>query len=304
MIEDNKLFLNDFSDYQKDAEVIEDTLITENTDNQTVRSKYDRIKSTQAKIKPSEKFTTLNYMFVDLKQDSTFVNAVQQVKKEIEDAEVIAIVKYADGERKGIGSEGILLLDPIYQYVGKGGVNFRKSSIGKDKLTKMLTNTSKSLKIKSKNMQDAQLKNFDTEEYNSYCKLKDWLTDVSKLKDNMVFYQNEGMALLAESLNCKYLTMTVVAVKQGKFLTYNKCQTLVLSALCPVILPAYFGKFLAPRRVTATSFVAIELETGKVVYASSQSTESTANQEALTNAFIYDSLYQLKNGEKSNGKKK
>ena len=297
MIEDNKLFLNDFSDYQKNAEIIEDTLTTENIDNQSSKSKYDRIKSTQTKIKPSEKFTTLNYMFVDLKQDAAFINAVQQVKKEIEDAEIIAIVK-SEGIEKGVGSAGILLLDPIYQVVKKDGINFRKSSIGKDKLTKTLTNASKSLKLSSKNMQDAQLKNFNTQEYNSYCKLKDWLTDVAQLKDNMVFYQNEGMAELADDLNCKYLTLTAVAVKPGRYMTYNKFQTLLFSAVCPVIFPAYLGRFLAPRQVSATSFVAIELETGKVIYADRQATESVSNQEALINAFVYDCLYQLKNGGK------
>jgi hypothetical protein len=302
MIEDNKLFLNDFSDYPLGAEIIEDTLTTENTDNQTSKSKYNKIKTTQTKVKPSEKFTALNYMFVDLKQDTAFTNLVQRVKNEIEDAEVIAIVKYADGERKGIGTDGILLLDPVYQFVKKSGINFRKSSIGKDKLTKTLTDASNSLKLTAKNMQDAQLKNFDTEEYNSYCKLKDWLTDVSQLKDNMVFYQNEGMSVLAEDLNCKYLTLTAVAIKPGRYITYNKCQTLVFSALCPVIFPAYLGRFLAPRQVSAASFIAIELETGKIVYADRQTTESVSNQEALTNAFIYDCLYQLKNG--NNAKRK
>ena len=299
MIEDNKLFLNDFSDYPQDADVPEDTLTaTEDTQNQTSRSKYDRIKGSQTKVKPSEKFTAINYMFVDLKQDTAFVNLAQQVKNEIEDEEVISIVKYADGERKGIGADGVLLLDPIYQFVKKDGINFRKSSNGKDKLTKTLTKSSSSLKLTVKNMQDAQLKNFNTDEYNSYCKLQDWLTDVSQIKNNMIFYQNEGMFDLAQNLNCKYLTLVAVGVKPGRFVTYSKCQTLVFSVLCPVIFPAYLGRFLAPRRVSAASFIAIELETGKIIYSNGQSTESVSNQEAINNAFIYDCLYQLKNGKK------
>jgi hypothetical protein len=304
MIDDNKLPLNDFSDYPQDAEIADDTLTTEDTQNQTSRSKYDRIKGTQVKVKPSEKFTTINYMFVDLKQDTAFINLAQQVKNDLEDAEIIAIVKYADGERKGAGNDGVLLLDPVYQSVNKDGINFRKSSNGKDKLTKTLTSASNNLKISAKNMQDAQLKNFDTKDYNDYCKLKDWLTDVSQIKENMVFYQNEGIAEVANDLNCKYLVLVSVGVKPGRFLTYNKCQTLVFSALCPVIFPAYLGRFLAPRKVSATSFVAIELETGKVIYSRRQSTENVSNQEALINAFIYDCLYKLKNGEKSHAKKK
>jgi len=303
MLDDNKLSLNDFSDYPRGTAFTEDTLSSENTDNQTTKSKYDRIKSIQTKIKPSEKFTTLNYMLVDLKQDTAFVNLVQRVKNSLEDAEVMAMVK-SDAGRKGIGSEGILLLDPMYQFMKKGEINFKKSSIGKDKLTKTLTNASQSLKLTSKNMQDAQLKDFDTKDYNSYCKLKEWLTDVAQLKDNMVFYQNEGMADLAKDLDCKYLTLAAVGVKSGQFVTYSKVQTLLFSALCPIIFPAYLGRFLAPRQVSATSFVAIELETGKIMYADYQTTESVSNQEAIINAFVYDCLYNLKNGEKSHAKKK
>jgi len=61
---------------------------------------------------------------------------------------------------------------------------------------------------------------------------------------------------------------------------------------------------MAPRQVSSTSFVAIELETGKVVYSKRQTTESVSNQTGLINAFVYDCLYKLKNGEKSNVKKK
>jgi hypothetical protein len=155
-----------------------------------------------------------------------------------------------------------------------------------------------------KNMQDEQLKNFDTKQYNNYCKLKDWLTDIAQIKSNMVYYQNEGISALADDLNCKYLTLTSVGVGTGKFVTYNKCQSIVLSALCPVVFPVALGKFLLPLRVSSAYFATIELETGKTVYARRQAAEEGYSQEALINAFLYDCLYELKNGEKSHAKKK
>ncbi|MCL2131266.1 MAG: M48 family metallopeptidase [Lentimicrobiaceae bacterium] len=305
MIKENNLFLNDFSDYPQGAEIAEDTASTDDAPAQSdTRSKYDKLKTVQTKVKPTAKFTTLNYMLVDLKQDSTFINLAQQVKNEIEDEEVIAIVKFADGERKGIGTDGLLLLDPTYHFIKKDKIDFEKSVKGKNKLTKTLTKSSNRLNINLKNMQDEQLKNFDTKEYNNYCKLKDWLTDLAQIKGSMVYYQNEGISALADDLDCKYLALTSVGVKSGKFITFNKFSTLVSSAFCPVIFPAYLGKFLAPRRMSSAYFAAIELETGKTIYAKAQTTESGYSQEALTNAFIYDCLYLLKNGGKSNAKKK
>jgi len=304
MIKENNLFLNDFSDYAQGAEIAEDTLATSDTLTQNdSRSKYDKVKSAQAKVKPTAKFVTVNYMLVDLKQEPDFVGWVQQIKNDIEDAEVIDIMKRADG-RKGIGSEGLLLLDPVYHFVKKDKIDFDKSSKGKERLTKTLAKAGKSLNLNMKNMQDEQLKNFDTKEYNNYCKLKDWLTDIARIKSNMIYYQNEGIVALADDWGCKYLTSASVGVERGRYITGRKILTLSSTALCPVVFPAYLGRFLAPRRASSVYFAAIELETGKTVYVKRQATESGYSQEGLINAFIYDCLYQLKNGEKSHAKKK
>ena len=304
MIKEDNLFLNDFSDYAQGAEIVEDTLKIDDAPAQTdSRSKYEKVKGVQAKVKPTAKFATVNYMLMDLKQDPDFVNLVQQTKNDIEDAEVIDIVKLADG-RKGIGSEGILLLDPVYHFVKKEKIDFDKSSKGKERLTKTLTQASKHLNLNMKNMQDEQLKNFDTKQYNNYCKLKEWLADIAQIKGSMVYYQNEGISALADDLNCKYLTLTSVAVRHGKYVTGGKILMLSTAVVCPVILPAYLGRFLVPKRASSVYFATIELETGKIIYAKRQSTESGYSQEGIVNAFIYDCLYQLKNGEKSHAKKK
>ena len=303
MIKENNLFLNDFSDYPQGVEIAEDTSATDKTPVQTdSRSKYDRVKTSQTKVKPTAKFTTVNYMLMDLKQDTAFVSLVHQVKNDIEDDEIIGIVKHAGG-RKGIGTEGVLLLDPTYRFVKKDKIHFEKSIKGKDKLTKTLTKSGNSLKLTLKNMQDEQLKNFDTKEYNNYCKLKDWLSDLSQTKGTMIYYQNEGIAKLAEELNCKYLTLTAVGVKNGKYFTWGKFSSVVLTTLCPVVSPAYIGRFFAPKQVSTVYFTAIELETGKTIFSKHQ-TESGYSQAGFVNAFIYDCLYQLKNGEKSHDKKK
>ena len=305
MIKENNLFLNDFSDYPQGAEIAEDTSVVEDTPVQTdSRSKYEKLKgSVQTKVKPIAKFVTFNYMFVDLKQDADFIQFMQKAKNDTEDEEVIAVVSTNKWEQ-GIGKERVLLLDPVYQFVKKDKINYEKSFKGKGRLTKTLTNASNSLNINMKNMQDAQLKNFDTKEYNNYCKLKEWLTDIAYIKGNMVYFQNDGISALADDLDCKYLVLTAVGVKPGQYITRKKLGTLILSAACPVAIPAYVGRFIAPRRTSATSFTTIELGTGIVVYTRRQVKVSGYCQEGFVNAFLYDCLYQLKNGEKNHEKKK
>jgi hypothetical protein len=303
MLNEHKLQLNDFSDYPQGTEIVEDTLTAEMPVQQDARSKYDKVKTTQSKIKPTEKFTTLNYMFVDLKQDADFVNFVQQTKNAIEDEEIIDIVQFA-GERKGIGTEGLLLFDPAYYFSKNGNVNFEKSLKGKADLAKTLAKSCKSLNFPIKNLQNDQLMNFNTKEYNSYCKLQDWISDIAQIKTNMVYYQNDGIASLAGSLGCKYLVLTSAGMKSGKYMSGGKLTMLITSALCPIAFPAYFGRFLAPRRIASANFVAVEIETGKTVYAKQKTTENGFSQKGIINAFLYDCLYQLKNGGKNHGKKK
>jgi Zn-dependent protease with chaperone function len=301
MLTKNKFGLNDFSDYGMGVEIMEDAAMTVvDTLPPAEQNKYSRIKSTSAvtKVKPDQKFKTVNYMLVDIKQDADFVTLVERVKNKAEDDEILDALQSAN--QFNIGNNKLLVLDPSYRFMTeKTSTAIKKTLSGKKKLVKTVEKSAKNLDISTSRLSKKQLANFDTEEYNQYCKLMDWLEDIYSFNGNMVFYHNAGMNNVADDMNCQYAIVTSAVVRHGRFFTYGKIQDIILSvALCPVASPVYLVQFLLPSKTSETGCAIIEIGTGKIVYSKSQTVRNSASYEAFINAFIYDCLYDVKKGGK------
>ena len=298
MVLKNKLGLNEFSDYPQGADVLEDSVIVAaDTISQTEQNKYSRIKTSSAsKVKPTEKFKTINYMLVDIKQDNEFVALVEQARSKAEDDEIMNVLRSEN--KHNIGNNRLLILDPSYRFLTKKtSTSIKKTSSGKEKLSKTLEKSAKNLGIPINQLSKSQLAEYNASEYNQYCKLMDWLEDIYSFGGYMVFYHNAEMEQIAKDFNCKYIVLTSSVVRHGRFVTYSKCQDLVLSlAFCPFISPAYLIQFLLPSKTSETGCAIVEITTGKVVYSGSQTVRNSSSHEAFTNAFIYDCLHNVKKG--------
>ncbi|MDR0602877.1 MAG: M48 family metallopeptidase [Bacteroidales bacterium] len=297
MIEKNKLNLNDFSDYPAGTEIIEETVAITDTVSNTAQNKYDRIKKTPVtKVKPSERFKTVNYMLVDIKNDEDFVRLVQETKDKIEDENVMNLIR--SGNKEGIGNNGMLLLEPYYQFVRDDEIVHRKTTIGRKQLSKTMKTSVKRLNINGDFLEKDQFATYTTTQYNQYCRIRDWLNDVYSIENDMIFYQNEAIKQVATELDCKYLSITSVIISPGRFLSFNKFQDLTFSIFCPIVAPVYLPKFFLARRKSKITFTVIEIETGKVFFSRQNTISSATSQTSLVNAYIYDYLYQVKKGEK------
>ncbi|MDR2406780.1 MAG: M48 family metallopeptidase [Bacteroidales bacterium] len=293
----NKLNLNDFSDYPAGTEIIEETVATVDTVSNAAQNKYDRIKKAPiTKVKPSERFKTVNYMLVDIKNDEDFVRLVQETKDKMEDENVMNIIRSENKE--GIGNNGMLLLEPYYQFVRDYETVHGKTTTGRKKLTKAVKTSVKKLNINGTFIEKDQFATYTTTQYNQYCRIMDWLDDVYSIENDMIFYQNEEIRQVATELDCKYITLTGVTISSGKFLSFNKFQDLTFSILCPIVAPAYLSKFFLARRKSKITFMVIEIETGKVFFSRQNTIGNATSQTALVNAYIYNYLYQVKKGEK------
>ena len=301
MLTRNKLGLNDFSDYGMGMEIVEDSMtVAIDTLSLAGQNKYSRIKSTSAttKIKPDQKFKTVNYMLVDIKQDVDFVELVERIKNDTEDGEILNVLQLVN--QFNIGNNKLLILDPSYRFMTKKtSTAIKKTLSGKKKLVRTIEKSAKNLDISTSQLSKKQLANFDTEEYNQYCKLMDWLEDVYSFNGSMVFYHNAGMDDVADDMNCQYAIVTSAVVRHGEFFTYGKIQDIILSiGLCPVVSPVYLVQFLLPSKTSETGCAIIEIGTGEIVYSKSQTVRNSASYEAFINAFIYDCLYEVKKGGK------
>jgi Zn-dependent protease with chaperone function len=299
MIEKNKLDLNDFSDYPAGTEVTEDATVpsADTVSQNTAQNKYDRIKkTTKLKVKPSERFKTINYMLVDMKNDDDFISLVYQTKDKIEDDEIMDIVHL--GNTKGIGNSGILILEPSYSFVKDDEFNFRKAMTGRKALSSTIKSSVNKLKMNTTFIEKEQMGTFTTAEYNRYCRIIDWLNDMYGIEKTMIFYQSEEMKYIADELNCKYMALVRVTAEPGRFLSFNKFQDLAFALVCPVVAPAYLSKFFLMRYHTTISVVVFEIETGKSFFSSQNTIRNTTSQKALVNAYVYDYMYKIKNGGK------
>jgi hypothetical protein len=294
----NKLNLDDFSDYPAGMKITEETVsIADTSSPNTTQNKYERIKKTPiSKVKPSDRFKTVNYMLVDLKNDDDFVTLVHETKNKMEDENVLNMLR--SEERKSIGNSGMLLLEPYYQFTKDSEIITKKTKAGEKELTKALKTGVKKLNINASFLGEDLFISFNTAQYNQYCQIMDWLNDVYSIGNDMIFYQSEEIKQVADELNYKYIAITAVTVSPGRFLSFNKFQDITFVFFCPIVAPAYLSKFFLARRQSRISFSVIEIETGKVFFFRQNTIENATSQTALVNAYIYDYLHQVKKGVK------
>lgn len=297
----NKFGLNDFSDYGMGVEIVEDSVtLAVDTLPSAEQNKYSRIKSTAvaAKIKPDQKFKTVNYMLVDMKQEADFVALVERIKNKAEDDEILNALQSEN--QFNIGNNTLLVLDPSYRFMTKKtSTAIKKTISGKEKLVKTVEKSARNLDISTSRLSKKQLADFDTETYNQYCKLMDWLEDVYSFNGTMVFYNNAEMGKMANDMDCQYAVVTSALVRHGRFFTYGKIQDLTLALIfCPVASPVYLAQFLLPSKTSETGCAIIDINTGKIVYSKSQTVRNSTSYEAFINAFVYDCLYDIKKGGK------
>jgi hypothetical protein len=289
----NKLNMTLFSDYPATTEITDET--KEIPADTLSQSKYDRIKTTTvAKVKPTERFKTVNYMLVDLKQDTAFVNLVQEATNEMEDESIMELLP----AKNYIANHDVLIFDPLVRFVKRKAISAKKSSSTKNTTVKALESSAKKLHIHTKYIAKEQLATSSTLQYNQYCKLSDWMQDLSKCEQRMVFFQTTNMDILTTELNCKHIIVTSVGIKPGKYFTGGRSLDILISLFCPITSPVFLSKFFVLNRQAQAMVAVVELETGKTLFYKEQRMDNIPYASGYVNAFIYDCLYQLKKGER------
>jgi hypothetical protein len=297
MLKKFKLTLNNFCDYPMgtDADAIVDEPKTEEP---TATNKYGRIKqqTVLTKIKPSEKFKTINYMLGDLKQDSAFVAFVQRRQNELEDAEVLSEINLPTVFSLPNQTDKLLFMKPNYIFVKKEQYNETKSIEGEKRMQKTIEQSVKQLKIEHEFLGDAKVGQYTAEQYNSYSLLYEWIEYIYRIENDIKPYYAVDIENITP--NCQYLVITSAIVQPRKTVNYAKVQDVILSALCFYVSPAHLAKLLIARRNMQSYFSVVNLQNGQVLYSAKDYKDRAHCTEGLMHAFMYDCLYDLKKGKK------
>ena len=300
----HKLKLSDFSDYPmgiNPENIVEElsTIDTIKTDN-----KYDRIRRNiqMQKVKPSSKFSTVNYMLVDLKQDQAFLKLFNKVLADKEDEAILSMVK---NNEKVIKIDSVLVLNASYYQSVRDKKNKKteKNHMNKQKqinrIDKTIDYTLKDLKFAYKQFTIPYLANLTTEEYNTFCRLQQFRIDYfSAETTNMMLYQCLHIQDIIKESGFDKMVLLVIHKQESSFVNFNKIYSLVIvPPICPVMLPAGILRFALPRSTTSLYFYTVDLKNGKTLYYNSQRTESDCHK-AYSNAYIYDMFNIIKGRKK------
>ena len=304
----NKMTPINFSDYPMGTNLkdIEDE-VEEVADTTTVQAgnKYQRIKqqvTTQTKkVKPDDKFRTVNYMLVDLKQDEAFMKLIEEAIRKKEDAEVHAFIAT---KKASVKIENLIVFEPFYAKsytaITKSDVekHFIDTEKSKQKLGKTIDYSLKKLKFNTSLYYSTErMANMNTEEYNHFCKLQLWRTEYIYADGvPMLLYQCNDIDDVCNALGSDKVSMIVMVQKPISFITYRKIEALLYGAITLPILPVSVAAFMLPRCQTQSYFNMVNLKSGLTEKSASISVNSELKQ-AHTNAFIYDMFYKIRKGK-------
>ena len=289
----SKMKYTDFSDYpmgtNPDSIVVEEVVAPD-----TTLGKYARIRRQNQPIKviPTAKFKTINYMLVDIHQDSAFVSAMNNVIHMAEDEQILNFVS----QQKPSDVKRVLIANPEYTYYNHSSTS-NKVERGKKQLLRATTASARKLKLQTLHYTPKQVCGFSTDEYNGYVQLQQWLRDFTNSNGTeMIHHADQNMAAAYELTGTSKICFVGSRTTPGRFFGLEKSKSFFLTLLCPYVLPVTLTTFALPRNTTEMYFVITDFGTGKNDVATRDRHTSSINK-AYTNAFIYDQMYHFVKGK-------
>lgn len=277
-----KMAYQDYSDYPMGFDISTIPVETDKSDSvQTTPSKgrFEKIKSpkNKSKVIPTDRFKTYNYMLVDYRQDSTFMDLVENNLKLIEDKEVLETIN--EGKLDETVCNSMIVFAPKYYYIKKG-----KISIKNYEIENIITSSIKNQNVSAITVYENQIEEFDTERYNYYCKINDFYSEYSHSTDiQMVYSQSNNIEDACNAFGGTCINFVEV---------YKENETFNSSTILLFIPPMYFVMpfvpelfvhiFLRSSTITA-KYTVVNLMTGERMASQTETINGKNNGPALNN---------------------
>lgn len=293
----NKMKYQDFSDYPMGTNP--DSIVVEQPEvevKDTLKGKYAHIKKQKqtTKVTPTTKFKTQNYMLVDIHRDSAFTAMAKSIINEAEDEKILNIVTK---KNKAVDFSSLLIAEPQYLTYPKSERSNNQSKKLSARLSKNIINTVRHLGLNPLTYSDKDVCSFTTEQYNGYAKLQQWLNEYFQGEGLEMYYHiSKDMSSTFDLTGTSKICLMGVKRTPATFVTTNKIKNLLLTALCPYVLPMAITTFALPRYNTGMYIIVADYETGETAMSAGDRTYSEMS-EAYVNSFMYDALYKFVKGK-------
>ncbi|OQA91811.1 MAG: hypothetical protein BWY27_00488 [Bacteroidetes bacterium ADurb.Bin234] len=298
---ENKMGYIDFCDYPMGTNIDSIPEEPQIIDTTTVSSKYQRIKqqTKNTKVKPTEKFTTLNYMLVDLRCEEDFIDLWNIVVKNYEDDKIRAVIE----DKSTLNINKLLIIKPYYFISSKKRNekavlrNYVRAEKESDELCKTVQTSIQKLSLPALLYSADNIKQFNTEQYNQYAKIQSWIQEFISAEDvEMIYYQTANMQDVVKETGCDAINLIVARKSRDKFVNSGKVFSLLEAVFCPVVTPVMIARIALPRYDIKANFIVIDIEKGKVKLNHGIEADGS-NYKAYVNSFIYN-MYAKINKEK------
>lgn len=282
-----KLIYTDYSDYPMGINV--DTIqITQNTPDTVVQQgRFDKIKTKKnnTKVIPTEKFKVVNYMLVELRKDSIFMDLVEKKMDAIEDEETLNQIKTDDFDQQLCPS--IILWKPM-TYKEKDGY-WVKDNKG---IESAIKTSVKKHHIDGVYFDKVDLTKMTTELYNHYAKIQAFYDEYTN-SDNleMIYYQSLDIedACTAFGGSCINFISCYTETEYGIFGDmFSKISVSVMSLFFAPPIPI---QLFIKEESSHVNYVVINLATGQKIVNKSTVITGRNNSSAVKN-FIYKMYYK------------
>lgn len=298
---ENKMGYIDFCDYPMGTNIDSLPEEPEIVDTVTITSKYQRIKqqTKNTKVKPTDKFTTLNYMLVDLRREDDFIDLWNIVVKNHEDEKIRAVIE----DKSTLNINKLLIIKPYYFISSKKRNekvvlrNYAKAEAESDELSKTIQTSIHKLGLPALLYTADNIKQFNTEQYNQYAIIQSWIQDFISAEDvEMIHYQSTNMQDVVKETGCDAINLIIARKSRDKFVNAGKVFSFLEAAFCPVVAPVMIARIALPRYEIKANFIVIDIEKGEVKLNRGIEADGS-NYKAYINSFIYN-MYAKINKEK------
>ncbi len=275
-----------------------DTVEVEEEVDETNLSKYDKI-AKKRKKETEEDFTY--YALLNIVDKEEFVDAYDKAKKvnKEKDDEEEELADLDEPQENNLNIKNLIMITPNY-YKQDNRIsinkNVDKNDLNETRLINLVEENAERLDINISFIDNFKDPRFDTDAYNEFSLLYDYLGERAKFSDmDFLPFYSQYTGALTEKFNSNYVGIVGIFTEIDRR-EFNG-SALVLSALTVYLFPLYLKWQLTADKYTDYSFLVYNLETHRPSFISSNFYNANMNIH-LQNAHIYNSQNQITKNKK------
>jgi Zn-dependent protease with chaperone function len=292
----NKLNYTDYSDFPMGVDIDSIVLPSDVVDSTVQVKRFDKIKNQKNKTKviPTAKFKVFNYMLVDLRSDSTFMQLIEQNLVQMEDKSLLDQIDSKQFDSQSCPS--IIVWTPK-SYILKN----RRWKSHNFKLEENIRYATKKHNVDALFFDNIDFETMSTELYNNYVKIQSFYYEyVNADNIEVYYYQSVDIEDVCTAFGGNCINFVTTFTENEYPFMSNFVSITSMLGLLTFTIPGLELHLYLPNQNTTANFVIINLITGKKMIDNKTVISGRNNAPALAN-YLYKMYYQ--NAPKK-GKKK